>query len=64
MNLQLVYQCSLSLSKNEKMFYEKKKKKKKNGPETKTKKVSNGESRTPDLRVIYCPTTTNIVDFP
>ena len=29
MNLQLVYQCSLSLSKNEKMFYEKKKKKKK-----------------------------------
>ena len=63
MNLQLVYQCSLSLSKNEKMFYEKKKKKK-NGPETKTKKVSNGESRTPDLRVIYCPTTTNIVDFP
>ena len=65
MNLQLVYQCSLSLSKNEKMFYEKAKKQNKTkGPETMTKKVSNGESRTPDVRVICCPTTTNIVDFP
>ena len=65
MNLQLVYQCSLSLSKNEKIFYEKTRKQNKTkGPETKAKKVSNGESRTPDLRVIYCPTTTNVVDFP
>ena len=38
MNLQLVYQCSLSLSKNEKMFYEKKKKKKKKLTRNKDKK--------------------------
>ena len=38
MNLQLVYQCSLSLSKTENMFYEKTKKQNKTkGPETKTR---------------------------
>ena len=53
MNLQLVYLCMFSLSKNENMFYEKKKNKNKNKRTTKKKKVSAGESRTPDFRRVW-----------
>ena len=58
MNLQLVYQYILSLSKNENMFYQKQNKTKQK--DQKEKKVSKGESQTRDhwrvkwMRYLMC----------
>ena len=65
MNLQLVYRYSLSLSKNEHIFYEKKKKPK--GQKKKEKKLPTARVEPRNLRhgrstrfLGYCTTITNV----